>query len=66
MHIAVFIFLLEMYIQNVAMQGMLLEMLKCLYSTFLTSMRYFIFDEEKSRRTQNSPLLREEYSGRIQ
>lgn len=63
MHITVFIFLLEMYIQNATIQVLLLEMLKCVYSTFLTSMRYFIFDEEKSRRTQNSPLLWEEYSG---
>ena len=63
MHIAVFIFLLEMYIQNEVIQVLLLEMLKCLYSTFLTSMGYFIFDEEKSRRAQKSPLLWEEYSG---
>ena len=49
-----------MYIQNATIQVLLLEMLKCLYSTFLTSMRYFIFDEEKSRETQNSPLLWEE------
>ena len=63
MHIAVFIFLLEMYIQNEVIQVLLLEMLKCLYSTFFDLDGYFIFDEEKSRRTQNSPLLWEEYSG---